>query len=259
MVYKYQETHKRSQPTLLKSKKESLLIAVVYMTMIIVPYTRTSWRVKAMLVFVLTAWWVQSWAWYSITGLLLADAVVNMDFKVKSNDGFCIRKLRVRMWPFYALMVVAGILLQYLFIAWRPEFRNQELEGHTGLYNSGALNDGLDLDQPQVRGDNYLVILGIMLLVETYGGLQKVLKWRGLVGLGRRSLAVFLVQPLILYTAGIKLYMRLYASGTNHEVATLVCFLVCLPLVAAGSEVFYRIVDLPSILVAKETWAWVRK
>ncbi|ORX97597.1 hypothetical protein BCR34DRAFT_607201 [Clohesyomyces aquaticus] len=231
----------------------------VYMAMIIVPYTRNSWRVKAMLGFILTAWWVQSWAWYSITGLLLADAVVNMDFRAKSGDGFRIGRLRVRMWPLSALMVVVGILLQYLFVAWRPQFRNQELKGHTGLYNSDALNAGLDFDQPQARDDNYLIILGIMLLVETYGGLQKMLRWRGLVGLGRRSLAVFLVQPLILYTAGIKLYMRLHDSGMDHEVTVLVCFVVCFPLITAASEVFYRIVDLSSIILAKETWAWVRK
>jgi hypothetical protein len=50
----------------------------VYITMVIIPYTRTSWRVKAMLAFILAAFWVQSWAWYSISGLLIADAVLNM-------------------------------------------------------------------------------------------------------------------------------------------------------------------------------------
>lgn len=31
----------------------------VYMTMVIVPYTRRSWRVKALITFILSAWWVQ--------------------------------------------------------------------------------------------------------------------------------------------------------------------------------------------------------
>ena len=54
------------------------------MTQVIIPYTRSSWRVKAYLVFILTAFWVQSWAWFSITGLLIADVVHNMDFKAKA-------------------------------------------------------------------------------------------------------------------------------------------------------------------------------
>jgi hypothetical protein len=59
----------------------------VYMTMIIVPYTRASWRVKALLVFIITAWWVQSWAWYSVSGLLLADMVLNMELQTKCRTG----------------------------------------------------------------------------------------------------------------------------------------------------------------------------
>jgi hypothetical protein len=57
------------------------------MTMVIIPYTRRSWRVKGALLFIITAWWVQSWAWYSITGLLFADMATNMDFKVKAQRG----------------------------------------------------------------------------------------------------------------------------------------------------------------------------
>jgi hypothetical protein len=159
----------------------------VYMTMIIVPYTRPSWRVKALGVFVLTAWWVQSWAWYSVTGLLIADAVHNMDFKSKSQAGFAMGKRKVGLWPLYVIIVVVGFLLQYLFVAWRPEYRNVELKGHTGLYNSGSLNEGLDLNGPQARDDNYLIVLGIMLFVETFEGCQRVLRWSVFVEIGKRS------------------------------------------------------------------------
>ncbi|KAL2008172.1 hypothetical protein VTN00DRAFT_8154 [Thermoascus crustaceus] len=38
--------------------------------MLIIPYTRNSWRVKGSILFIVTAWWVQSWAWYSVTGLI---------------------------------------------------------------------------------------------------------------------------------------------------------------------------------------------
>ncbi|KAF2178608.1 hypothetical protein K469DRAFT_598866 [Zopfia rhizophila CBS 207.26] len=231
----------------------------VYMTMIIVPYTRDSWRVKALLIFIATAWWVQSWAWYSITGLLLADAVLNLNFQFKSRSGFRFGRFNSPSWPFYAMLILSGVLIQYLFIAWRPKYRNEELKGHTGLYNSGELNAGVDINEPQARDDNYLIVLGIMLLVETYDSLQRLLRHRILVAVGRRSFSIFLTQPLLIYTIGIKLYMYTYAMGWSHEAATFVCLIVCLPLVALAAEMFYRIFDVPSVSIAKETWAWVMK
>ncbi|KAF2876454.1 hypothetical protein BDV95DRAFT_483699 [Massariosphaeria phaeospora] len=230
----------------------------VYMTMVIVPYTRASWRVKALTIFIVTAFWVQSWAWYSVTGLLLADAVCNMNLQHKSRAGARVGKFRVPMWPLYTVFILAGGLLQFLFIAWRPEHRNTELQGHTGLYTDASLNTKVDVDEPQARDDNYLVIIGIMLLVETYNSIQKVLRSRILVEMGRRSFSVFLVQPLVIYTAGIKLYMHMYASGANHEIATFACFVVCLSLTLVAAEVFYRSVDIPSVVIAREAWKWVK-
>lgn len=51
----------------------------VFMTMVIVPYTQKGWRIIGGFFFIITAWWVDSWAWYTITGLLLADAVTNSE------------------------------------------------------------------------------------------------------------------------------------------------------------------------------------
>ncbi|KAF2198030.1 hypothetical protein GQ43DRAFT_379645 [Delitschia confertaspora ATCC 74209] len=235
----------------------------VYMTMIIAPYTRPSWRVKALLAFISTAWWVQSWAWYSISGLLVADAVMHMDLKSRALSGwrfrvpFVERAARIPSWILYMLLILAGLIMQYLFIAWRPEFRNQEVKGHTGLYNSGSLNQGVNLEQPLARDDTYLVVMGVGLMVETYGWVQGVLRWRGLVGLGRRSFSVFLVQPLLVYTVGIKLFMHLQGLGWTHSLATLVSFIVCVPLVALGAEIFYRFVDLPSIWAAKRAFEFI--
>lgn len=159
----------------------------VYMTMIIVPYTRASWRVKALLVFILTAFWVQSWAWYSVTGLLIADAVLNMDLQVRSRSGIKFGKFRAPLWPLYAAFILTGIILQFLFISWKPSMRNNENYGHTGLYADGMLNEEQDLDQPLARVDNYLFMLGAMLLIETYDMPQRILRSKAFVELGRRS------------------------------------------------------------------------
>jgi hypothetical protein len=170
------------------------------MTMIIIPYTRPSWRVKALLIFILSAFWVQSWAWFSITGLLISDMVHNMDFKSKARSGIPIFKSSYRLptWVAGILLMVAGLVLQYLYTAWRPEYQNVLLEGHAGLYYSGGLNYKYDVHQPQAKDDNYLILVGLLVVVEAYDVVQRILRVSALVYLGRRALSEFLRSLLVM-------------------------------------------------------------
>ena len=163
----------------------------VYMAMVIIPYTRNRWRVEAAIIFILTAWWVQSWAWYTITGLILADAVVNMDFKRRASHGVPIWRtpLRCPLWLIYVILMAAGLTMQYLWVVWRPESSNIELKGHTGLYYTGGLNTNYNLIQPQARDDNYLVLLGFFLLLESSDFVQWLFDNPFFVYLGSRSLS----------------------------------------------------------------------
>jgi hypothetical protein len=163
----------------------------VYMAMVVIPYTRSSWRVKVLLIFILSAFWVQSWAWFSITGLLISDMVHNMDFKSKARAGVPIFKTNYSLPTCVAciLVMAAGLVLQYLYTAWRPGYQNVLSEGHAGLYYSGGLNYKYDIHQPQGRDDNYLILVGLLVLVETYEVLQWVLESKVLVYLGRRALS----------------------------------------------------------------------
>ncbi|PMD43934.1 hypothetical protein L207DRAFT_552371 [Hyaloscypha variabilis F] len=210
----------------------------VYMTMVIIPYTRSSWRVKALLVFILSAFWVQSWAWFSITGLLIADMVHNMSFKTKAQAGIPIA---------CALVMLVGFILQYLWTAWRPEYRNVLLEGHAGLYYSGGLNYKYDIHQPQARDDNYLILVGLLGLVETYDILQWVLSSRVLVYLGRRALT------------GIKVWLHLTETrNMSVPLANFICLVLLLPATILSGEFFYRLVDRLSQLLAQETYKWIK-
>ena len=169
-----------------------------YMTMVIIPYTRPAWRVKAYACFILTAWWVQSWAWYTITGLAFADAVVNMDFQAWARRGVQIpgvRRWRLPTWVVGAVLIASGWVMQYLWTAWRPEYRNRELRVHTGLYYTGGLNTQVDSTEPQARDDDYLVILGFYVLMETYPWLQHLLGSKIFLFLGRRSLGTDIISP----------------------------------------------------------------
>ncbi|KAK5257322.1 hypothetical protein LTR16_000991 [Cryomyces antarcticus] len=234
----------------------------VYMTMIIIPYTKHAWRMQAYFCFVITAWWVQSWAWYSVTGLLLADMVMNMDFKAKSRRGIHVwRKLRCPGWVPATVLMFAGLTMQYLWTAWKPEYRNAELVAHTAIYSSsGGLNRDYDVRQPQARIDCYLIVLGFCLILESFDFLQTVFKTPFLVSLGKRSLSWFLVQGIVIYTAGIKLWLHLHnTQACSDGTAVLICLVVSLAGVALGAEVFYRLVDTPSRLLAHRMFHWIRE
>ena len=164
----------------------------VFIVMVIIPYTRSAWRVKGAFAFILTAWWVQSWAWYSITGLLFADMVMNMGFKEKAQKGIPIpfrKRFRIPSWIPYLVVMAAGLVMQYLWTAWRPSFENAEIQIHTGLYYGGELNADVDPSQPQARDDNYLLILGFMFCLETFDWLQMIFRNPLFIYLGKRSLS----------------------------------------------------------------------
>ncbi len=166
----------------------------VYMTMVIIPYTRASWRVTAYICFILSAWWVESWAWYSVTGLLLADSVMNMRYQERAHKGVRIWRTRWRCptWIPCLVLMAAGLLMQYLWTDWRPSYENRELKAHTGLYYSGGLNTQVDLKEPHARDDDYLLLLGFFLSLEYSRFMQRIFSNPIFVYLGRRSLSKLL-------------------------------------------------------------------
>jgi hypothetical protein len=106
--------------------------------MAIIPYTRARWRVMGAIAFILTAWWVYSWAWYSISGLLIADAVMNMGLGTDgAGSAFTVRKVRIPFWSLGALFMAAGFIMQFVWTAARPDLQNAELYYHTGIYSTG--------------------------------------------------------------------------------------------------------------------------
>ncbi|KAJ4288509.1 hypothetical protein N0V90_011746 [Kalmusia sp. IMI 367209] len=181
----------------------------------------------------------------------------NMDFKAKAQRGIKVwRSIRCPSYVLYAAILAAGLVMQYLWAAWRPEYRDDELIAHGGLYYTGGLNENFDVKQPQARDDNYLVLLGFFLCVETSDIVQWALANPVLVYLGRRSLSWFLVQSILVYTMGIKLFQMLHIA--NEVAAVAVCFFVVLATTAVGSEIFYRAVEVPSHVLSHTAFDWIR-
>ncbi len=172
----------------------------VFMTMVMAPYTRNSWRVKALLFFILPAWWVQSWSWFSITGLLLADIVMKMEFKAISKQGVPVWKLsrRIPSWILYLLLSGMGLMMMFFWAAWKPGEENGEPRIHASLYDGEeGLNNNFDLNEPQARVDNYFFITGCMLLLESSEHLQLFFKMPPVLYLGRRSLGMYVYLTLL--------------------------------------------------------------
>ena len=160
----------------------------VYMTMVIIPYTRQRWRLLGAVGFILTAWWVYSWAFYSIAGLLVADAVMNMDLRPGgAGTSFTIFGLRVPFWAAGAFCFLAGFALQFVWVAAAPQLENAELNYHTGLYSTGGINYGVDSTAAQMRADCWLIVVGFSLMLESSAILQAIFRSRFLVFLGKRS------------------------------------------------------------------------
>ena len=173
----------------------------VYMTMVIIPYTRKKWRVQGAVFFVLAAWWCDSWAWYTITGLLFCDMVNTMEFKAAAQRGIpiSIPMLRLRradgspfrlpVWLPAGFLMVAGYLMQYLWIDFRPNLLEKEYEYHSGLYYTGGLNYEYLTNHSPARGDIYLILVGFFFLLESYDIVQRIFDNKVFVFLGKRSLS----------------------------------------------------------------------
>ncbi|WPG99055.1 Hypothetical protein R9X50_00186000 [Acrodontium crateriforme] len=228
----------------------------VYTTMVIIPYTRKTWRLWGAAVFILTAWWVYSWAWFSITALLFADLVMNMNLQAKLQNHHILTT------TIALLSLSAGYFMMFYWVAARPDLQFAEINFHTGPYNTGGIYTDNDTTAPMLRADNYLVIVGFYLLLEMSDVLQRVFRNPALVFLGKRSYGYFLLQSIIVYTLGIRLTLdriRTDVDLSGYPAATGIAFASTLAVTFAAGEVFYWLIDLPTQQFAKMFFHWLRQ
>jgi len=157
----------------------------VYTTMVIIPFTRKSWRLYGAVIFIVTAWWVYSWAWFSVSGLLVADLAMNHDLKAKCQ------RHRIRTLAVAGVLMAAGYAMQFIWVTARPDLYTAEIDYHTGVYNTGGVYTWNDTTAPMLRADDYLVIMGFHLLLESSDIMQKVFRNPAFVYLGKRSFSEY--------------------------------------------------------------------
>ena len=173
----------------------------VYTLMVILPFTRPSWHIQGLLIFALGSYWLESWAWYSATGLFLADLAIDPALNQKLRAGIAIKgNVRVSFSIPAVALTVLGLVQKYLWIAAFPEQINWELKLHPVYYTGGSAAsavDSLDPSQPYPRLDDWMVVVGLTLLVELYEPVQQALSVRPLTYLGDRSLSKLLFDSLL--------------------------------------------------------------
>lgn len=160
----------------------------VYILMVVLPFTRASGHLPGLALFALGSFWYASWGWYSATGLMLADMAANPAVSSKLRPGVRIKgDLRIPLWAIAAVAVMVGLALKYAFVI-LPQYENSLLVLHPFL----DLSETTDKTQyvaegPYPRLDDWLVVTGILGLVETVPKAQSVLSNGALTLLGERA------------------------------------------------------------------------
>lgn len=72
------------------------------------------------------------------------------------------------------MSVVAGLVMQFLWENWRPEFKNRELIAYTALHYLGGLYTQVNDKASGARHDEYVLLLGFFLLFESYSDTEAV-------------------------------------------------------------------------------------
>lgn len=162
----------------------------VFTFMVILPFSRPGWHLQGLIWFALGSFWFNTWGWYSAIGLLLADVAVNPALRAALERGIKLPKVDFRM-PYWSLAIIflaIGTGMKYIWIAAFPNHINAELAIHPAKYfqPKGELGS-LDPAQPYPRLDNFFVILGTLLVLETSESAQYWVSSRVLKYFGRRS------------------------------------------------------------------------
>ncbi|KAF2166637.1 hypothetical protein M409DRAFT_66625 [Zasmidium cellare ATCC 36951] len=233
----------------------------VYFLMVLLPFGRPQWHVQVLALFTIGAFWMCSWGWYSACALLIADVTINPSLASKLASGLTLsekRNWKVHYPLIGFLMIPIGLAMKYVWAVF-PRYIDGELVLHPYLdLSEQTTRRQFAAADPYPRVDDFFVIFGLLLIVETMPKARNVLSGPWLVSLGRRSFSLFVAQSLLMWSAGIKLWIHLHmANGTSVALANLAVFITTLVAVILFGEAFYRVVDVPSQWLATAGYYWV--
>ena len=158
-----------------------------YIAMVILPFTRASWHIQAIMVFSIGSFWFNSWGWYSAAGLFVADASQNHDLRARLA-----KSVNFPYWILACSSAVVGLALKYLWVAALPQHLRAELALHPSVHlTQGLTTHTFSKDQAYARLDDYLIVVGVLFLLELSSRMRSVFSSRLLVQVGKRSLSKY--------------------------------------------------------------------
>ncbi|PWN42877.1 hypothetical protein IE81DRAFT_347054 [Ceraceosorus guamensis] len=186
----------------------------VYALLVILPFVRAKDRLGGLAAFALVAAWVGSWAWYSVSGVIISDLCHRGVLQSMSRSSWKVGQVAVRKCTFATCLFLVGAMLKYAGAVW-PSVRKAELVAHAAQ-STARLNHNFDTSQKAYpRFDNWFVVMAILCLVEMSPRMRKVLSSRLLRTFCKLSLALHLVSGLVIQTLGSEL-VEVSIARTNR-------------------------------------------
>lgn len=230
----------------------------------ILPYTRLQAKVIGYLSFGLICYWVGSWTWYSITGLLLCEFSIVYSQLTPSSFPLRFRQkgrtFRIPLWIPPFIVFFLGVVQKYLWVSF-PSYRNHEYIAHTDILTAGLVRDLNPGITPYPRIDDWMVITGLLVLVEIVPRMQSVLDNDILKHFGRLSFSVMMTSGSIYASLGAYIRNTLtLKNGINDEATILaVQFFTCAPLAFFVAELAHWTSDVGTMMAARWFFSWMRK
>ncbi|CAO1624208.1 unnamed protein product [Parajaminaea phylloscopi] len=222
-----------------------------YVFAALLPYVTLRAKLWGFAGFIVAAYWVGSWAWYTLTGLQLAEfSLVYLPL---------LKRRSLPVWLVPSAFLVLGVGLEYAW-ATHPQHRNVEYRFHTDK-GSGQLNRYLNpYTTPYPRVDDYFVVLGALSLLELSPMAQRVMGNPVLRYLGRISLMLYLTAGTVCLALGSHLFVLLTEtkgwSSPSSVLAAL--FFACVPLCIAVAEVAYWLAEWPGSWFSRWLFVYLR-
>jgi len=229
----------------------------------ILPYTRLQAKVIGYVGFGLLCYWVGSWAWYSITGLLICE--FSVVYSQVTPSSFPIRwgrrtLCRVPLWVPFVTISLVGVLQKYLWMS-LPTFRDHEYVAHTDILTGGLVRDLNSGITPFPRIDDWMVVTGLLLTVEVLPTLQAMLDNAVLKHIGRLSYSIMLTSGSIYVSLGAYIYNQMVQQHNITDQATLlaIVFFSCVPIAILVAEGVHWSVDMGTIIASQWFFGWMRQ
>ncbi|KYG45937.1 hypothetical protein M433DRAFT_230066 [Acidomyces richmondensis BFW] len=136
------------------------------------------------------AFCMRSWGWYDAMALIIADYVLNPKLRSQMDQGLRVGKhWKIPYTVPSIVMIVTELTMKYCWTMF-PQYINKELvlSQFLDLSESTTRNEFAAADS-YPRVEDWLVIFGLLLLVETTERIRSFLSAIWLVVLGKRSLS----------------------------------------------------------------------